>query len=250
MPDGVGDRFQQETKYSPEGMEARSLDWAGRPDEFRSHPGAKMLVSLPAPDLLDGPTIWEALQRRRSRRAFDSDAIISLKTLSGLLWATQGITEKRAGYLFRPAPSAGALYPVETYVSVRAVDGLAPGIYHFRPERFDLEMLESGDLSRDLALAALGQGMISRAQVTFVWTAVIERSKWKYEQRAYRYIYLEAGHIAQNIYLACAALGLGVCAVGAFFDDMINQILGVDGTTETVLYMAPVGVPIRRKGGE
>jgi len=250
MAAGVGDRFQQETKYSPEEMEARSIDWASKPDDFKSHPGAKMLVSMPAPDLSDGPTLWDTLRLRRSRRSYDTDAVILLKTLSNLLWATQGITDKRAGYLFRAAPSAGALYPVETYVSVRAVEGLTPGIYHFRPDRFDLEMLGSGDCSKELSLAALGQGMISRAQVTFVWTAVIGRAKWKYDQRAYRYIYLDAGHIAQNLYLACEALGLGVCAVGAFFDDMINGILGVDGTAETVLYMAPVGVPVQGKGGE
>jgi SagB-type dehydrogenase family enzyme len=122
---------------------------------------------------------------------------------------------------------------------------LQQGIYHFRPYAFDLELLKSGDFSRDLAQAALGQDMVAHAQATFIWTAVVERSKWKYRQRAYRYIYLDAGHIAQNLYLAGTASGLGICGVGALFDDAVNSLIGVDGREETIVYMATVGWPAK-----
>ena len=158
-----------------------------------------------------------------------------------LLWATQGITEKYGDTLFRSAPSAGGLFPVETYLNVRLIEGLEGGIYHFRPERFDLEFLKRGEFSRSLADAALNQEIVATAQVTFIWSAVLPRSKWKYRQRAYRYIYLDAGHICQNLYLAGEALGLGVCAIGAFFDDDANEIVSLDGIDETVIYMATVG---------
>ena len=135
---------------------------------------------------------------------------------------------------------------MESYLFLRAVDGYEPGIYHFRPHVFDLEFLKRGDCSRKLAEAALGQMIVMGAQVTFIWSAVVERSKWKYRQRAYRYIYIDAGHIAQNLYLAGEALGLGVCAIGALFDDKVNGIVGLDGVSETVIYMATVGRPHER----
>jgi SagB-type dehydrogenase family enzyme len=130
---------------------------------------------------------------------------------------------------------------VETYLLVNNVETLEKGIYHFRPHYFDLEFLREGDISGDLARAALGQSMVVGSQVTFIWSAVIERSKWKYRERAYRYIYLDAGHIAQNLYLAGEALGLSVCAIAAFFDDEVNRLVGLDGVKETTIYLATVG---------
>jgi SagB-type dehydrogenase family enzyme len=173
--------------------------------------------------------------------------MLPVNTLSALLWAMQGITSEAGNFQFRSAPSAGALYPIETYFLARSVESLEQGIYHFRPLAFDLELIKPGDFSRDMAQAALGQGIVATAQVTFIWTAMVERSKWKYRQRAYRYIYLDAGHIAQNLYLAGTAEGLGVCGIGALFDDAVNALIGVDGTEETVVYMASVGCPPERR---
>jgi SagB-type dehydrogenase family enzyme len=163
--------------------------------------------------------------------------------LSSLLWSTQGITAKEREWYFRVAPSAGALYPIETYILARAIEGLEPGIYHFRPHLFDLEFIKAGSFATVLAEAALGQEMIREAQTTFIWAAIVARSTWKYRQRAYRYIYIDAGHIAQNLYLAGTAAGLGVCAVGAFFDDQVNDLIEVDGVEETGVYLACVGWP-------
>jgi len=155
--------------------------------------------------------------------------------------AAQGVTAERGGHRLRTAPSAGALYPVETCLHARNVEGLGPGIYRFRPESFDLELLRDRACPAELTEAALGQGMAGRAAVTFIWSAVIARCRWKYRQRAYRYIYLDAGHIAQNLALAAEAYGLGCCMIGAFFDDRVNALIGVDGMDETALYLAAVG---------
>lgn len=245
---GVGDIFQQETKYTPEKLREHSLDWSHRPPPFKNHESPISKIALPEPEITGGPDLWTVLNTRRSRRTYNAQRPIKLETLSVLLWATQGVTAIYGDTYFRTAPSAGGLYPVETYLNIRLVEGLEPGIYHFRPQAFDLEFLKKGDYSRELAEAALGQLMVVNAQLTFIWTAILERSKWKYGQRAYRYVYLDAGHIAQNLYLAGEAVGLGVCAIGALFDEEVNRLIGVDGISETVIYMASVGWPKNRTG--
>jgi SagB-type dehydrogenase family enzyme len=211
------------------------------PERYKSYPESIPKFPLPKPEFSKSVNIWEAFARRRSVRNYAFDSVMPLGTLSELLWATQGITAAAGNYQFRSAPSAGGLYPIETYLFTGAVEGLAQGLYHFRPASFDLELIREGDFGRSLAEAALGQRMVAEAQVVFIWTAVVERSKWKYRQRAYRYIYLDAGHIAQNLYLAGTATGIGICGVGAFFDDQVNLLIGVDGIEETALYLASAG---------
>ena len=237
----IGERFQEETKYDPDAMEGHTLDWSRQPEPHKNYEAPLAVIPLPEPDLTGDPNLWQLLYSRRSRREFDAGRSLTIETLSALLWATQGVTARYGEVLFRTAPSAGGLYPMETYLVVRAVEGFEPGIYHLRPHAFDLEFLKKGDLARDLAEAALGQTMVMTAQMTFIWTAIVERSRWKYRQRAYRYIYLDAGHIGENLYLAAGALGLGCCAIGAFYDDRVNGIIGVDGVEEAVIYMATVG---------
>jgi len=161
--------------------------------------------------------------------------------LSNLLWATQGITEKAFGPWYRTAPSAGALHPIDTYLVVNRVQGLEPGIYFFDVLEFSLVLKRTGDFSGPIAQAALNQDMARTAAVVFVWVAVIQRSRQKYRQRAYRYIYLDCGHIAQNLYLAATALDLGCCGIAAIFDDEVNDLVGVDGQEETAIYLAMVG---------
>ena len=239
----IGKRFQEETKYDPDAMEGHTLDWNRQPEPYKNYEAPLAIIPLPEPDLTGNSDLWQLLARRRSRREYNAGQPLTPAKLSALLWATQGVTARYGEVLFRTAPSAGGLYPVETYLFVRAVEGFEPGIYHFRPQAFDLEFLKKGDLARELAEAALGQTLVMAASVTFIWTALVERSRWKYRQRAYRYIYLDAGHIGENLYLAAGALGLGVCAIGAFYDDRANRIIGVDGIEETVIYMATAGWP-------
>jgi SagB-type dehydrogenase family enzyme len=241
----IGEKFQEETKYSPSGMGGHYLDWEHMPERYKNYPESAPKIKLPQVKFGKDANLWETVLKRRSLRNYASDSTLSLEILSVLLWATQGITAEAGDYQLRSAPSAGGLYPIETYLMARAVDGLKPGIYHFRPHAFDLELIKPGDFSQALAQAALGQGMIADAQITFIWSALVERSKWKYRQRAYRYIYLDAGHVAQNLYLAGTAEGLGICGIGALFDDAVNALIGLDGTEETVLYMASVGWPAK-----
>lgn len=238
---GTGERFQEETKYTLENITGHFLDWDRMPERYKSYPESIPKFPLPKPEFGKSVNIWETFARRRSVRNYAFDSVMPLGTLSNLVWATQGITAATGNYQFRSAPSAGGLFPIETYLFARAVEGLARGFYHFRPASFDLELVREGDYGRSLAEAALGQRMVAEAQVVFIWTAVVERSKWKYRQRAYRYIYLDVGHIAQNLYLAGTAAEIGICGVGAFFDDRVNSLIGVDGTEETTLYLASVG---------
>jgi len=239
---GIGEKFQEDTKYTPEKIGGHYLDWNRMPDRYKDYDASFQKISLPDPRPGRTADIWDAISKRRSVRQYTFQRTMPLKELALLLWATQGITAEFRQFQFRAAPSAGGLYPIETYLMSRDVEGLDPGIYHFRPHRFDLECIRAGDWSMDLAKAALGQRIVADAQVCFVWTAVIERSRWKYRQRAYRYIYLDAGHIAQNLYLAATAAGMGACGIGAFFDDTVNDLIGVDGVQETVVYLASVGM--------
>ena len=170
---------------------------------------------------------------------------MSLEELSQLLWATQGITASVSGHQLRTAPSAGALYPTETYLLINRVDGVEPGLYHYDVETHQLDVLKLGNYSKEVRVGALDQQIAERAPVVFIWSAIFQRSKWKYLQRAYRYIFLDAAHIAQNLALAAEGLGLGSCQIGALYDDYMNELMGFDINEESVIYMSSVGKPSR-----
>jgi SagB-type dehydrogenase family enzyme len=236
---GIGDRFQQELKYQRGKLPAWQLDWARKPGTYKQYPGVPT-VQLEPPQREGGRALWEVLQSRRSIRRFTAEPLRKSE-LSQLLWAAQGITKVFQGREFRTAPSAGALYPVETYLVANAVTDVEPGVYHYAVDRHELDQLRVGDFRLAVARAALDQEMAYHANVVFIWTALFARSKWKYKQRAYRYVYLDAGHIAQNVALAAVALELGSCQIGALYDDEVNAVIGVDGIEESVVYMTVVG---------
>ncbi len=229
----IGQRFQQETKYL-------RPSYVSRPPEKDRPAAPPKAIPLPPPSLEGGPGLWKALQERRSFRDY-RPLPLSQKELSNLLWAAQGITEKSFEPWYRTSPSAGALHPIDTYLVVNRVEGLQPGIYFFDVVEFSLALKRAGAFPRSIAEAALNQDLAADAAVVFVWVAVIQRSRQKYRQRAYRYIYLDCGHIAQNLYLAAEALNLGCCGIAAFFDDEVNELVGVDGQEETAIYLATVG---------
>ena len=230
--------FQEKTKYFRPGQRPLSSD-KPKPGK-RSKPLSSATISLSGSRIEAGPDIWEVLLKRRSIRDY-SLAPLSLEELANLLWATQGITDQPLSPWYRTAPSAGALHPIDTYLIVNRVEGLESGIYFLDVQDFSLERKGQGDFSRQIAQAALNQDMAREAAVVFVWVAVIRRSLQKYRQRAYRYIYLDCGHIGQNLYLAATAMGMGCCGIAAFFDDEVNNLLGVDGREETAIYLATVG---------
>jgi SagB-type dehydrogenase family enzyme len=234
----IGDEFQSETKHTRRNL-GGYLDWANKPSIYKKYPSAKKInlsKELPSKSL----SMVDVLKSRKSIRSFSAQPL-TMAELSFLLWATTGIQRRERGYAFRTAPSAGALYPIETYIAVNNVEGLEKGLYHYNIEEHALEQLKVGDLGAELAEAALGQELLANAPLVFVWTAIFERSKWKYRQRAYRYVYLDAGHIGQNLALSATSIGLGSCQIGAFFDDEVNQVLGVDGTAESAIYLSVAG---------
>lgn len=234
----IGDDFLQGTKYERGKLPGHRLDWSVKPPVFKKYPGTKRIALL-EPQHEDGPNLWDVLMKRRSKRAYTKDTI-TLEQLSQILWATQGITAHVSGHALRTAPSAGALYPIETYLWVNRVTTLEQGLYHYTVQTHELELLKEGDFSKEVTRGALDQGMAGNAAITFIWSAVIERSRWKYLQRAYRYIFMDAGHIAQNLALAAEAVGLGSCQIGAIYDDELNSLLDLDGIEESVIYMSSV----------
>lgn len=241
MKENIGDRFQQETKYVRGKLSGRPLLWHVKPKTYKHYPNAQK-IKLDKPSVEEGQHLWEVIRKRRSIRSF-KDKPLSKGHLTQLLWATQGITRKEMGFEFRACPSAGALYPVETYIIIHDVENIEPGIYHYNVKNHELEQLKKGDFRTQTAQAALDQDMAYTASVVFIWTAVFQRSKWKYEQRAYRYVYLDAGHIAQSLALAAVSLDLGTCQIAALYDDEVNSLLEIDGKEESVLYTSVVGHP-------
>ena len=238
---GVGDKFQQETKYFPGKLSGGKLDFSTKPPVYKEYPG-KRKIELPPLKPIETLTLNEIFKTRKSIRRY-IDKPLKIEKLSHLLWASTGIQRKERGMEFRTVPSAGALYPIETYLVINNVQDLEPGIYHYSVKSHCLEELKTGDYSMEIARAALGQLYAAEANVVFVWTSIFYRTKWKYRQRAYRYIYLDAGHIAQNLALTATGLGLGTCEIGALFDDVTNEILDIDGIEESTILMCSVGIP-------
>ncbi len=259
----IGRAFQEGTSYYRDSLEERTLDWRSKPPLYKFYSYAPVFglpSPAPAPDEQPGPDVLTCIGRRRTVRSFGATPLTLLE-LSRLLWSSAGVTAAFIGPqgqdFYRAPPAAGALYPIETYVVVNKVEGLEPGLYHYRVAGSDilgrpivegshsLEQLRTGDLRSEISAAALDQPLCGKAGAVFVWTAVFARSEWKYQQRAYRYFYLEAGHMAAQLSLAAIALGLGTCQLAAFFDRELNALLGIDGQSEGSIYLTAVGRPSR-----
>ena len=258
-----GRTFQQMTTYDRESLEEHAPDWRSKPPLYKFYSYAPVF-GLPSPALRPGeepgPDIISIVGRRRTVRSFGATPLTLLE-LSRLLWASAGVTASfvtpQGQDFYRATPTAGALYPIETYVVVNKVEGLEPGLYHYRVAGLDilerpivegshsLEQLRVGDLHAEISAAALDQGLCGKAGAVFIWTAVFARSEWKYRERSYRYFYLDAGHMAAQLSLAAVSQDLGTCQIAAFYDQELNALLGVDGQTEGSLYLTAVGRPSR-----
>ncbi|MBN1247804.1 MAG: SagB/ThcOx family dehydrogenase, partial [Anaerolineae bacterium] len=214
-------------------------DWGVRPEATKTYPEAER-VQLPSPVAAPALSAFAAIGGRRSVRDY-ATAPMPLGDLSRLLHLAGGITQPGGSAGLRAAPSAGALYPIETYVIAHTVGDLAPGLYHYTVVDHALERLQSDDLRQACVRLGAMQGFLGEANAVFVLTAVFQRLRWRYHRRGYRYALLEAGHIGQNLYLAATAMGMGACAVGAFLDDGLNDLLQIDGVKEAALYMLSVG---------
>lgn len=205
--------------------------------------GVLARVTLPPPQKSGRVSVEEALSKRRSVREFAPDSV-SLEAVSQLCWAAYGVTRRLQGAELRgglkTAPSAGATYPLELYVVAGRVQGLEKGIYQYRPENHELWLKIRGDRRSQVDN---GQGMVVAAPLTLVYSAVFERTTRRYGQRGReRYVWIDLGHSAENVYLQATAMGLGTCAVGAFDDTRLHRAVGMS-PTEQALYIMPVGLP-------
>ena len=193
-------------------------------------------IKLPEP-IYDGKTsVEKALQKRRSLRQY-KNLPITLQDLSQLLWAAQGISGTGGR---RTAPSAGALYPLEVCVVAGNVTGLPVGIYSYDPHKRELSRVLDSDKRVELSKAALGQSSISKAAAILVISAVYERVAVKYGERGIRYVHMEAGHAAQNVFLQAVSLDLGTVVIGAFHDEEVRAVLRLPGQVQP-LYLMPIG---------
>ena len=239
---GTGAEFMEKTKYPHLGPSSQQRGETQPPLQVSLGEGER--TSLPAVEALSakGIGLREAIEVRRSIRKY-SESALSTEDLSFLLWATQGVRETldtRA--TFRMVPSAGARHPFETVLLVNRVDGLDAGLYQYEALEHRLMQLPApSDATEQLTAACHGQGMVTTSAVTFVWVADIVRTTWRYGERGYRYIHLDAGHVCQNLYLAAEPVGAGVCAIAAFDDDDVNRLLRLDGSDRFAVYIAAVG---------
>ncbi|CAB49813.1 SagB/ThcOx family dehydrogenase [Pyrococcus abyssi] len=194
-----------------------------------------MEIKLPRPKTKGNVSLEEAIFKRRSIRKYLSEPI-SLEELSQILWAAAGVNS----WGKRNYPSAGARYPLEVYAVVGNVEGIKPGIYYYNWREHSLVLVREGDIRKELYRACLEQECVLNAPVSIVIVAHYERTTSKYGERGIRYVHLDCGHMGQNIYLQATALNLGTVAVGAFRDDEVRKVLGVDGDP---LYVFPIGKP-------
>ncbi len=203
------------------------------------------VISLPEPRLSSQVSVEQALLNRRSVRDFTDDPV-TLQEVSQILWSAYGITEDRSYPSFlrgglRTAPSAGALYPLEIYLVAGNVNGLKKGIYKYISDGHSLELISEGDFRKDLCDAALDQEFITQAPASLVYTAIFNRTTQKYGKRGReRYVCMDLGHSAQNVYLQAYALNIGTCAVGAFTDKMVSMVMQLPDD-EDPLYIMPFG---------
>lgn len=186
--------------------------------------------------------LFSAIQNRQSRRTYRQDHL-TLEELSFLLWATQGVKEKLdAGHALRTVPSAGCRHALETYLCIFNIASVDPGVYRYLPLEHQILFEFSDDqLAQKLVKAVFGQPYPAYSAVTFIWTAVPYRMEWRYGLAAHKVIAIDAGHVCQNLYLACEAIRAGICAIAAYDQEAMDQLLKIDGKDEFTIYLASAG---------
>jgi SagB-type dehydrogenase family enzyme len=209
------------------------------------------VVELPAPDasVVCRTNVHECIKHRRSERQF-WERPLSLAELSYLLWATQGVAEvvSDGKATLRTVPSGGARHPFETYLLIHRVSDLEPGVYRYQPVEHQLVPLRPGlDWVEPAVEAAYGQRFVGEGAAVFVWSCIPYRGEWRYHVAAHKVMLIDAGHVCQNLYLACEAVCAHTCAIAAYDQKAMDALLGLDGEDEFVVYLAPVGKSMRNE---
>ena len=238
-------RYLEALTFEWNDIDFSSTDQASKaafPPIQKSYDAAKPLIRLLPVERLDKPvqSLVDAILERKSHRSFTTEAL-SIEEISLLLYCTQGMRFHNEKYSLRTVPSGGARHALETYIYLERVSGIAPGLYRYLPIEHAL-ILERGmseSLKKGLDEALNGQ--LYGAAAYFLWTAVPYRSEWRYSFAAPKLLALDAGHVCENLYLACGAIGCGTCAIGAYGQGKMDALLGIDGKDEFAIYAAPVG---------
>jgi SagB-type dehydrogenase family enzyme len=236
----IGPEFMRRTQFQnlePSGQQR------GMPPPEPELPFHGETLALPDPKTVAIQSVGlnEAIDNRKSERVF-LERNLTTGDLSYLLWATQGVKEIDQGETFRTVPSAGARHAFETFLVVRNVDDLEPGLYRYLALSHRLGIVNrSAEIAERIARTTLQPELMLTSAVTFIWTAVVGRMSWRYGDRSYRYLHLDAGHVGHSLYLAVQAVGCKTCTSAAFNDDDLNRILGLDGVQHFALYYGSVG---------
>ncbi len=238
----IGREFMYQTRYAHLGPSDQSQGMPQPPLEKPTPPDAVRLALPDAATAAPAPlNFLELVTRRQTLRRY-APTPLSLAELAYLLWCTQGVKKVTSTNTRRTVPSAGARHAFETIVLVNRVEELAAGLYRYGALAHDLITLDApADITTQVMAACLDQQQIADSAVTFIWVADVYRMQWRYGERGYRYLHLDAGHVCQNLYLAAESIGCGACAMAAFDDDRLNRLLGLDGEKEFVIYLASVG---------
>jgi SagB-type dehydrogenase family enzyme len=215
------------------------------PPVEKPYPADAVRISLPPVGQWEGIELIDlasAIEDRQSHRRFSREPL-TRDELSLLLWATQGVRgELDEGAVMRTVPSAGNRHALETYLAVQRVNGVEPGFYRYLPLEHQLvHLFREDQMPRKLTEATLGQSFVGQGAVVFIWTTIPYRMEWRYGLAAHKVIALDAGHVCQNLYLACAAIRAGTCAVAAYDQQLMDRLVRVDGEEEFVIYLASVG---------
>ncbi|NBG87245.1 SagB/ThcOx family dehydrogenase [Isachenkonia alkalipeptolytica] len=242
-------RFEQERNMLKSGfsgeMESDQMKGMPQPPLEKPMESEDEVIDLPevTGDLVTKKDVFQCIMDRRSHRNFKEDPM-SLAEVSFLLYTTQGVKEVRGGGYasIRPVPSAGARHPFETYIGVTNVEGLEKGIYRYSGLKHQLIKVKTEEeIGEKMTIGARGQKFVGEAPVTFIWTVIPYRGEWRYDQRSHKPMLLDAGHLCHGLYLSAEALNLGTCAIAAYEQKLMDEIVGVDGEEEFVVYMSPVG---------
>ena len=243
MPDSIGQEFMRQSRKLEQPASPQDLGLPQPALELPFPPDARQILLPPVQEThIPAIDLFTAIEARHTRRKYSSQPV-SLAELSFLLWCVQGVkrVSSRPATL-RTVPSAGARHAFETYLLVNRVEGLQPGLYRYLAIEHSLIELDlSPELSEQIIHACLEQKQVRNSAVTFMWIAVLERMTWRYGERGYRYLHLDAGHVCQNLYLAAEAIDSGVCAIGAFDEDQLNRLLKLDGEQLFAIYLASLG---------
>lgn len=243
MAEGIGKTFLKQTKHHHQTRSDQMLGVRQPPLELPHDPD-RPAIQLPQPSTcpLHETSVSQSIQQRRSVRQY-ADTPLSQAELSYLLWSTQGVREVMEGHAtFRTVPSAGARHALETYVLANRVEEMPPGLYRYVALEHKLvEANLSPAIADQITAGCFGQRFVRTSAATFAWAAVPYRMTWRYGERGYRYLHLDAGHVCQNLYLSAEAIDCGVCAIAAFDDDRMDELLGLDGESAFTIYVATVG---------